>query len=58
LKIASIATRYGGIDGDHHKQWVIDQMVRAALSKEEYDKWLTKMNSDTDYDPWDHGTPP
>jgi hypothetical protein len=23
-----IAVRYGGIDGDHHKAWVIDQMVR------------------------------
>jgi len=25
----SYAVRYGGIDGGHHKQWVIDQMVRA-----------------------------
>ena len=24
-----LAVRYGGIDGDHHKAWVIDQMVRA-----------------------------
>lgn len=24
-----LARRYGGIDGDHHKAWVIDQMVRA-----------------------------
>jgi hypothetical protein len=23
------ALRYGGIDGEHHKTWVIDQMVRA-----------------------------
>jgi hypothetical protein len=23
------AIRFGGIDGDHHKAWVIDQMVRA-----------------------------
>ena len=23
-----VAIRYGGIDGDHHKAWVIDQMVR------------------------------
>lgn len=23
------ADRYGSIDGDHHKTWVIDQMVRA-----------------------------
>lgn len=25
-----IAKRYGGIDGDHHKAWVIDQMCRVA----------------------------
>ncbi len=23
-----LAIRFGGIDGDHHKAWVIDQMVR------------------------------
>lgn len=23
-----VAVRYGGIDGEHHKAWVIDQMVR------------------------------
>ena len=23
-----VANSYGGIDGDHHKMWVIDQMVR------------------------------
>ena len=26
-----IARRYGGIDGDHHNAWVIDQMCRALL---------------------------
>jgi hypothetical protein len=25
----SIAVRYGGFDGEHHKAWAIDQMVRA-----------------------------
>ena len=28
-KALSIAIAYGGIDGAHHKDWVIDQMVRA-----------------------------
>ena len=27
-KALELAVRYGGIDGDHHKAWVIDQMVR------------------------------
>ena len=26
-----IAARYGQTDGDHHKAWVIDQMVRTLL---------------------------
>ena len=25
----NLARSYGSIDGDHHKMWVIDQMVRA-----------------------------
>ncbi len=28
-KALDYAVRYGGIDGDHHKAWAIDQMVRA-----------------------------
>lgn len=28
-KALDLAVRYGGTDGDHHKAWVIDQMVRA-----------------------------
>jgi hypothetical protein len=30
-----LAVRYGGIPGDHHKTWVIDQMVR-VLAGEDY----------------------
>ena len=28
-KALAIAVQFGGIDGDHHKAWTIDQMVRA-----------------------------
>lgn len=28
-KALDIAVKYGGIDGNHHKAWVIDRMVRA-----------------------------
>lgn len=28
-KALELAVSYGGIDGDRHKAWVIDQMVRA-----------------------------
>jgi hypothetical protein len=36
-KAIELAIRYGGIDGDHHKAWVIDQMVR-ELTGDDYDK--------------------
>lgn len=30
-KALEIAAQFGGIDGGHHKMWVIDQMVRALI---------------------------
>jgi hypothetical protein len=33
------ARRYGTIDGDHHKMWVIDQMVRSLLGSIGYAEW-------------------
>lgn len=57
-KAAEIAERFGMIDGAHHKQWVIDQMLRKILGKVEYKKWITRMNSDPDYEAWDVGIAP
>ena len=55
-----LAVRYGGIDGDHHKTWVIDQMVR-ALAGNDYDRIVTDAKSGEDgpetYD-WDCGIAP
>lgn len=48
---AQIASRYGMIDGAHHKQWVIDQMLRAMLGDEGYAAWVKHENSDPDYAP-------
>ena len=37
----AIAKTYGGIDGDHHKAWVIDQMVRTLLmALDAYELWV------------------
>jgi hypothetical protein len=56
----TVAHRFGSIDGAHHKQWVIDQMMQAILSKEEYQQWLIDMVSEEGYedDPWDPGIAP
>jgi hypothetical protein len=37
-KALYLADHYGGIDGAHHKMWVIDQMVR-ALTGPSYPLW-------------------
>jgi hypothetical protein len=36
-KALDYAVRYGGIDGEHHKTWTIDQMVRALTGCPERD---------------------
>ncbi len=55
-----VAYRYGGIDGAHHKAWIIDQMVR-ALTGGEYADWITTWKDGEDgpdtYD-WDEGIAP
>jgi hypothetical protein len=65
------AIKYGGIDGGHHKMWVIDQMIRALTGcvenkgtqgeSEEYLKLVREARSGVDgpntYD-WDVGVAP
>ena len=52
--------RYGTTDGDHHKMWVIDQMIRALLD-DKYEDWVTEFCGGEDgpdtYE-WDEGVPP
>lgn len=55
-----IAVEYGGIDGAHHKDWVIDQMVR-ALAESDYEKIVADAckdeNGETVYE-WNTGIAP
>lgn len=61
--------RYGGIDGGHHKQWVIDQALRHILGDQydaviaEYNDAVRQENGETieEFDPqdgWDEGIAP
>ena len=43
----NIAMNYGQIDGDHHKAWVIDQMVRRLTGKD-YKKWVSEAMAGED----------
>jgi hypothetical protein len=48
------------IDGAHHKQWVIDQMIRALLG-EGYATWRVaydEYSRKNDYSEWDEGIAP
>lgn len=51
---------FGGIDGAHHKQWVLDQVVR-ILTAESYSKWIAEYKHGDDgpetYE-WDEGIAP
>ena len=55
-----LAVRYGGIDGDHHKAWVIDQMVR-VLAGDRYERIVTDAKAGEDgpntYE-WNEGIAP
>jgi len=55
-----LINRYGGIDGGHHKQWVLDQVVR-ALAGPGYEDWVKEHCDGKDgpetYE-WDEGIAP
>ncbi len=56
----SLALQFGGIDGSHHKMWVIDQMVRELCgTEEEYKRWVEKATTGVNegYN-WDEGIAP
>ena len=55
-KAIEIAVKYGGIDGSHHKDWVIDQMVR-ALTGDDYERIVKAARGDDEYE-WNEGIAP
>jgi hypothetical protein len=46
-KALDVAIRYGGIDGAHHKDWVIDQVVR-VLAGDRYDARVAEARNGED----------
>lgn len=59
-KAIEIGFAYGGIDGGHHKMWVIDQMLR-VLCGADYDRQVDRAKYGVDgpntYS-WDEGVAP
>lgn len=53
-----LIAQYGDVDGAHHKQWLIDQVVRTLLeSPDKYQAWVENYN-DPEYTEWDEGSAP
>lgn len=46
-KALDMIFRYGQIDGDHHKAWLIDQVVRNLLG-DKYEEFVTLYEVDED----------
>lgn len=54
----AVAESWATVDCDHHKQWVIDQMVR-ALTGDGYDDWVRQYNGNEEADDqWNVGIAP
>jgi len=58
--VIGLIEKYGGTDGGHHKQWVIDQIVR-IIKGDQYGQWVEDMKDGEDgpntYE-WDEGIAP
>ena len=51
-----IIEQYGGIPGNHHKAWVIDQVVRCLVDN--YNEWVKYMCGEDGEYKWDKGIAP
>ena len=51
-----LAYQYAQIDGDHHKMWTIDQILRILLGNN-YDNFVKEYEEDGEY-AWDTGIAP
>lgn len=54
-----LISKYGGIDGDHHKQWVLDQVIRVLAP--DYEEWIKEYEfgeNGPDTYTWDAGIAP
>lgn len=59
-QVLSLIEELGGIDGAHHKQWLLDQIVR-VLTGENYAAWVAEHKSGIDGPEtylWDEGIAP
>lgn len=39
----ALILQYGDVDGAHHKQWLIDQIVRVLVGNDDYPAWVANF---------------
>ena len=54
--VMDLISKYGSIDGAHHKQWLIDQIARVLL-QDDYTGWASG-DEETGEQSWDEGIAP
>lgn len=55
--LACFIIEHGGIDGAHHKQWVLDQVLRRLMGEMAYGVWYASIDPESGED-WDQGVAP
>lgn len=60
-RVLNLLSEYGGIDGAHHKQWLLDQIARTVSGDVGYPDWVAAYQDGEDgpetYE-WDTGIAP
>ena len=59
-QILDLIMQWGGVDGAHHKQWLLNEIVK-AITRDDYKKWVELYEEGEDgpntYE-WDTGIAP
>lgn len=60
-EILELIQQYGGIAGEHHKQWLLNEIVKVFLGEDGYMQWVAKQENGI-HGPatfeWDRGIAP
>jgi len=59
-QVLDLIEAWGGIDGGHHKQWLLNEIVK-AITKDGYEKWVREYEDGEDGPKtyfWDTGIAP
>lgn len=64
-KACNLVWDYGYVEGEHHKQWLIDRMLRELMTHDEYRQWVKNYNEPEEDEngdeialEWSEGTAP